>query len=438
MTFSLRDSLRLMPIERRIEFINSLSPEEQTYLLYDWTLWARDEQLPPDDPNWIIWKLITGRGWGKTRTGAEGVREHAEKGLTDRIALVGQTTADVRDVMIEGESGILACSPPWFKPEYTPSRRRVLWPNGVQAFTYSSEDPDQLRGPQHGLAWADEPAAWKYPDKTWSNLMFGLRLRPGRAIVTTTPRPIKLIKDFVQKNAEGEYLRTGTTFDNLANLSPVYRRLISQYEGTTLGRQELLGVLLLEIEGALWKLETIDKLRVEKAPEDLIRVVVSVDPAVSSDKTSDETGIIVAGTALCKCKGTEEIHGFVLDDLTVRATPNDWAKQVIRAYREFLADKVVAEVNNGGDLVENTIRTLDRHISYKAVHATRGKHKRAEPVAALYEQDKVHHVGQFATLEDQMTTWTPESDESPDHMDALVWALTELMVGVKDNTLVAV
>lgn len=320
--------------------------------------------------------------------------------------------------MVEGESGILACSRPDFMPEYEPSKRRLTWPNGAIATTYSGEEPNRLRGPQHDFAWADEPAAWKYPE-TWDMLMFGLRLGDDpRCVATTTPRPTKLIREI--KDGDGTVLTRGTTYDNKANLAPTFfSKIITKYEGTRLGRQELNGEILEDNPGALWKRAVIDNLRVREAPT-LIRIVVGVDPAVTSNPDSDETGIVVAGIAA-------DGQCYVLGDFSVHGSPLEWATASIRAYQTHQADKIIGEANNGGELVEVNIRTVDKFAAYGKVHASRGKHTRAEPISSLYEQGKVHHVGSFVLLEDQMCEWAPDTgDKSPDRMDALVWAITEL------------
>lgn len=323
--------------------------------------------------------------------------------------------------MVEGESGILAISPPWARPLYEPSKRRVTWPNGSMVTVYTADEPDRLRGPQHHWAWCDELAAWRYPD-AWDMLMFGLRLGSDpRVVVTTTPKPIKLVRDLISSPTTA--VTTGSTYENLANLAPAFRdAIISRYEGTRLGRQELLAELLDDVPGALWTRSIIESCRVRETPE-LVRIVVAIDPAVTSGEDADETGIIVAGLGV-------DGHGYVLADRSVHlASPETWARRAVVAYREFTADRIVAEVNNGGEMVELTLRTVDRSVSYRAVHASRGKRVRAEPVAALYEQGRIHHVGAHPTLEDQMCQFVPEgSDISPDRVDALVWAMTDLML----------
>ncbi len=384
---------------------------------YDWQRHARADQLAPSGA-WRVWLILAGRGWGKTRSGAETVRGWAVSGAAKRIALVARTAADVRDVIVEGESGILAISPASERPVWEPSRRRLTWPNGAIATTYSADVPDQLRGPQHDAAWADELAAWQYPD-AWTQLLLGLRLGSDpRVVVTTTPRPTPIIRDLVA--ASTTHITRGRTADNAANLAPQFLdAIVRRYEGTRLGRQELDGEILDDNPGALWKRSGIDDARVSKAP-DLRRIVVGVDPAVTSNAKSDETGIVVAGLGY-------DGRFYVLGDYSGRYTPDQWASRVALAYREHRADKVVAESNQGGDLVAQNIRTVDRNLPVATVHAKRGKALRAEPVSSLYEQGRVSHVGSLPTLEDQMTAWDPAGDgESPDRVDALVYALSEL------------
>ena len=341
-----------------------------------------------------------------------------EHGGYRRIGLLGATAADVRDVMTEGESGLLAVCPPWNRPTYEPSKRRITWPNGAMATTYSADEPERLRGPQHDGLWADEPASWRHPE-AWHMAMLGLRLgqRP-RAVVTGTPKPVKLIKDLL-KNPQCVVTR-GTTYENLTNLAPTFKaQILSRYEGTRLGRQELNAEILEDAEGALWSRAELEAHRVTQHPP-LKRIVVAVDPAVSSNSESNETGIIVVGLGV-------DDQGYVLDDVTLKASPDGWARQAVSAYHKHRADRIIAESNQGGEMVEHTIRTVESNIPVKLVHASRGKQTRAEPVAALYEQGKVHHVGMFAELEDQLCSWAP-GDDSPDRLDALVWGFTELMV----------
>jgi phage terminase large subunit-like protein len=416
---SLASSVASLPEAERRKLLNKLSQKEAMALLYDWEFWARPNQLiPPGD--WFLWLLLTGRGFGKTRTGAENVCIFAKQGYTP-IALVGQTKADVRDTMIEvGDSSILRISPPWFKPEYEPSKRRLTWPNGVIGIIYSGDEPDQLRGPQHAKAWVDELSKFRYPEDTWDNLEFGMRVgdKP-QVIVSTTPRPIPIIKALVKDPSA--VVTRGTSYENQANLSPSFiGRILGRYEGTRLGRQELRGEILEDNPDALWRRQAIDELRVRQNPP-CSRVVVGVDPEATSGENSAETGIVVAGSAMQDGK----LQGYVLDDLSIRASPNGWASAVITAYYKHKADLVIAEDNNGGEMVEYTIRSVDSKVPVKRIHASRGKYTRAEPISALYEQQKIHHVGFFSDLEDQMCEWVP-GDKSPDRLDALVWSLTEL------------
>ncbi|MEQ8587657.1 MAG: terminase family protein [Thalassobaculaceae bacterium] len=399
-----------------------LSDRDAALLLHDWSLWARDKQLPPPG-DWRVWLILAGRGFGKTRTGAEWVRELAESGRAGRIALVGETGADARDVMVEGESGLLACCPPWARPLYEPSKRRVTWPNGAAATCFSADDPDQLRGPQFDAAWADEIAKWRY-EASWDNLMLGLRLGADpRCVATTTPKPRAWLSRLMADPRTA--VTRGGTRENAANLAPAFLdQILARYDGTRLGRQEIEGEYLTDVPGALWSRALVEAARAPAAavPE-LRRIVVAVDPAVTSGSGSDETGIVVAG----RDGGT----GFwVLEDLTGRLSPDLWARRVADAYARVRADTVVCEVNQGGDLVAATLRTVDPTLPVRAVRATRGKRLRAEPVAALYEQGRVRHAGSFEALEDQMTRFTgAPGDGSPDRLDALVWALTDLMAG---------
>ena len=392
-----------------------------------WASKARPEQLPPPG-DWNGWLVMAGRGFGKTRTGAEWVKGHVEAGTAGRIALIAPTASDARDVMVEGPAGILAVSSSWCRPEYEPSKRRLTWPNGATASTFSSEEADRLRGPQHDLAWADEIAAMTSPGDVWDMLMFGLRIGAHpRWLATTTPKPVKLLRELLAREGRDVVVTRGSTFANSANLAPAFLEAIkARYAGTRLGRQELEAELLSDTPGALWQLAWLDRDRVERAPE-LIRIVVAIDPAVSNNEGSDETGVVIAGVG-------RDGHGYILEDLSGRYAPFEWAAKAVQAYQRHKADRIIAEVNNGGLMVEETLRMISRGVSYKAVHASRGKVTRAEPVSALYEQRKVHHVGSFSALEDQMCSFTSDFDRaragySPDRLDALVWALSELMVG---------
>ena len=407
-----------------------LSDDECEALLYDWVgLWARENQLPPAG-DWFAWLLLAGRGFGKSRTGAEFIRERVEKHGARRIALIGPTAADVRDVMVEGESGLLAVCPPWNRPVYEPSKRRLTWPNGAIATCYSADEPNRLRGPQHDTAWADELAAWRYAQDAWDNLLFGLRLgQDPRVVVTTTPRPTKIVKDLVAD--PGTVLTRGSTYDNASNLAPTFlAKVKKKYEGTRLGRQELHAEILDDNPNALWKRGRIDELRVTHHP-DLLIVVTGVDPAASSDEDSAETGIVSVGIGWCSCRGAPELHGFLLEDASLRGTPTEWGTAAVTAHHKARGDRIVGEVNNGGDMVGHVILTVDPNVPFQKVHASRGKHVRAEPVSALYEQGRFHHVGAFPLLEDQMCEWQPGMT-SPDRLDALVWAATDAFFGTEE------
>ena len=397
---------------------DGFTPVEQQDILYDWRLWRRPKQTPPPG-DWRVWLILAGRGFGKTRTGAEYIREAITEGTARHVALVGPTAADVRDTMIEGESGLLAVFPPDQRPKYEPSKRRVTFRNGAVATAFSADEPDRLRGPNHDLAWADELAAWRYPE-AWDMLVFGLRVGDQpRVVVTTTPRPTAVIRSLVGRH--DVVLARGSTYENRSNLAGAFLdEILDRYEGTRLGRQELHAEILADVEGALWDRDSIDDHRVMSAP-DLVRVVVAIDPAASAKASSSETGVVVAGL------GTDG-HGYILDDRTTRGTPLEWASAAVAGYHLHNADRLVAEANQGGDMVRHTIETVEAGLPLKMVHASRGKRTRAEPVAALYEQGRVHHVGAFIELEDQLCGWVPGVSESPDRLDALVWALTELMV----------
>jgi phage terminase large subunit-like protein len=384
---------------------------------------------------WATWLVQAGRGFGKTRTGAEWVVDRVMHHGARRVALVGATAADARDVMVEGPAGVIARSPPEFRPRYEPSKRRVTWPNGALASTYSADKPAQLRGPEHDTAWADEVAKWRYRE-AWDTMQLGLRLGVDpRCVATTTPRPIKLIREL--RNDPDTVVTRGHTFENAANLASRFlKRVKKKYAGTRLGRQELYAELLDAVAGALWDMETIDLHRVRRAPETLPWCVVAVDPQGTHDEDDDEgaeTGIVVVA-------GDEQQHGYVLEDVTISGSPGEWGARVVTNFLKFQADAVVVEVNHGGDMVKHVVETAAKdyevvdeygkptgkvgvHVNVEEVRASRGKAVRAEPVAALYEQGRMHHVGMLADLEDQMCTWVP-GDKSPDRMDAVVWGVT--------------
>jgi len=404
-----------------------LTDKELLGLLYDWQYWARPTQLPPINKKWYIWLILTGRGWGKSRTAAEWIRDQVESGYKGRIHLIGPTAADVRDTMIEGESGILAVCPPWNMPKYEPTKRRITWPNGARITTFSAEIPDRLRGPQCGLIWADEVASWQYPEETWDMAMFGFRKGTPKGVVTTTPRPIKLIKDLIK--TKGVVITKGNSYENRTNLAEVYfDTIIKKYEGTRLGEQEIHAKILEDTPGALWTYDNIAAHRCTYAKfkeVELVRIAIAIDPAVSAKITSNETGMIAGGV---DANG----EAYILADASGIYTPINWARQAVKLFNALHADRIVAEVNNGGDLVEANLRTVAPMIPYRKVWASRNKRARAEPVSSLYEQGLVHHVGVFPALEDEQTTWdATDGSPSPNRIDALVWLLTFLMLGVK-------
>ena len=405
--------------------MTTLSRKERDVLEADWPVFAHDHQKPPElSPNgapWVTWLIVGGRGAGKTRAGAEWVRALAAS-PKQRIALVGESEHEVREVMIEGVSGLLAVHPRGARPEWIPSRRRLEWKNGSVAEAFSADDPESLRGPQFHAAWCDEIAKWRQAEKAFDMLQFTLRLgaHPRQAI-TTTPRPIPLIKRLLA-DPSSAVTRAGT-IANAGNLSPVFlSAVVARYAGTQLGRQEIDGELIEDRVDALWSRGMIEGCRVDAAPP-LTRIVVALDPPGSARAGADACGIVAAGRA-------ENGLYYVLEDATVAGlSPSGWANKAIALYRRLEANTLVAEVNMGGDMVRAVLREVDPSVPLKEVHATRGKYLRAEPVAALYEQGKVKHVRGFPLLEDEMCDFGPEglsSGRSPDRLDALVWALTEL------------
>lgn len=462
------ERLVALPREERERVVASMDDSEIEALLYDWRFWARPEQLAPGG-KWTTWAIISGRGAGKTRSAGEYFRDEIEQGRAQYPIMIGADAGDVRDVMVEGESGVLKISPPWFRPKYEPSKKRLVYPNGVIAHLFGAHDPDALRGPQSDLVWCDEIAKWQYPQQAWDNMVFGNRLGRPRRVVTTTPKPIKLVRWLMGHDSRAgarEGMKRGvpprgvvlaprmSTYDNLANLATEFiEDVLSKYQGTRLARQELLGELLLDMPGALWNLQMIDDTRVQphEAPRlgEFERIAVAVDPAVTANATSNETGIIAGGK-------TPNGHFYIMRDrsgrhpaVAKRREEKSWARIAVELFKELGADRLVGEVNNGGDLVEATVRNIDPNVSYRSVHASRGKRKRGEPVAALYEQGRVHHVGTFDDLEDQMITWVPDHpdgteddgdaqegaagtkaaagvSDSPDRADALVWLISDL------------
>jgi phage terminase large subunit-like protein len=393
-------------------------------LQYDFRSLARPNQLPPPG-DWAIWLLLAGRRFGKTFAGAQWVRANVESGLARRIALVAPTAADCRDVVV---SAILENSPPSNRPLWQPSLRSLAWPNGAQALAFSAEEPERIRGYGFEIAWCDELCAWgRNADATWDQLQFTMsRGRRPRVCVSTTPKTIPLLQKLLKR--DDIVVTRGRTQDNAANLSKQFiESITARYAGMRLGRQELDAEVLLDVENALWTRDMIDQARKPHFVPAMERIVVAVDPSGTggAGDGGDAVGIIVAG------KGTDDGRAYVLADRTIKASPESWGRRAVAAYHEFSADRIVAERNFGGAMVEHVLRTVDRNIPYKEVSASRGKAQRAEPVAALYEQGKVTHIGDLTALEDQMVAMTSQGyqgDGSPDRVDALVWALTELMV----------
>jgi len=425
------DDLRAMG-EDLEALLLKLGPAKAEELAYTWPFWARPQQMAPAG-DWNTWFINAGRGFGKTRAGVEWVRGLVKKGYK-RVAAIAATNSDIERVMINGESGFLSrCwagdktdkGVPIGKPLWSPTKRLLTWENGAYVQFFSAEEPERLRGPQFEAAWCDELAAWNRDRDTWDMLQFCLRLgKHPQVCVTTTPKPTKLVRD-IMKNPK-TIVTYGSTFDNSANLASTYLEAVkSQYEGTRLGRQELYAEILDEASGALWTRQLLSTCEVEvddpvEFAKTLARVVVSVDPAVSSNAESDLTGIVVAGM---------DINGicYILQDATDRFTPEGWAARAIELYNLYGADRIVAERNQGGEMVRYTFKTIDETIPIKLVHASRGKFARAEPVSALYERGRVKHVRGLDLLEDQMVQWCPlGSIGSPDRLDAMVWAVTEL------------
>ncbi|HJK50268.1 MAG TPA: terminase family protein [Methanocorpusculum sp.] len=433
-TLSLLQSWQKLTPKSKAKAVKTLAdayPAEwaAAYPRFAWLQKARPAQLPPPG-NWSVWFYMAGRGAGKTRAGSEWVTLLAETCPGIRIALVASSAGDARDVMIEGESGIMECTSPTCRPLYEPSKRRLTWPNGSIATTFSGENPEELRGPQFHFAWCDELGKWRYQDEAWSNLRLATRLGSHpQTFISTTPRTTPRLRAILAD--PNTVLTTGTTYDNRENLAEsFYTQIITEYEGTRLGRQELMGELLLDHPGALWTWEMIEPHRITDPTRQLPtmnRIVVGVDPAVTDDpNTSDETGIIVAARGI-------NGHFYVLDDQSLISSPLGWASAVAATYHRHRASLVVAEENNGGKLIEENIRRMDTRMNYRGVRAMVNKQARAEPIVLLYERGIVHHVGNFTDLEQQMTEWDPAEAsqhrgrrKSPDRVDALVWALTEL------------
>jgi len=428
---SLIDSLRQLKPEPRRQFIyNELTAEQAHALLYDWEAWARPEQLPPAG-DWMTWLIVAGRGWGKNRTAAETIRHFIEAGETRKMLLVSKNPQDAREDMIEEErSGILAIMPPSLQPDWQPGNKRLVWPDGTLAHVRTGAKPDNIRGGGYDLVWMDELAAWDYPRKTYDNIQFACRQSDPRQIITTTPKPILIMEELKEQAKESSdvVFTTGTTWENVDNLSDKFMNtVVARYRNTRMGRQELEAEILTDNPDALWDHEIIKY----KPKEELIknghlinfeRVAVGVDPATTNKTESDETGIVVAGR-----RGDQF---YLLDDLSGRYSPHGWASKAIKAFHTYQADRIVAEKNQGGDMVKTTIQDMER-VPVKLVNASRGKDVRAEPISAIYERGRAYHLDdpedkdKFEELERQYTTWVP-GENSPDRLDAAVWALTFL------------
>jgi len=431
MAKSLMEQLAHLPEEQRNEILAGFDPDN---LLWDWSVWGRPEQqAPPGD--WNIWAYIAGRGAGKTRTAAEWVREEAKYTTTGqrRFALVARTAADVRDVIVEGESGIINVTPPSERPLYEPSKRRLTWPNGNTATCFTADEPDSLRGPQFTHAWGDEVAAWRQtPDAAgmtaFDNLRVGTRLGANpKIMITTTPKRVPLLYQLIaEAEKTGKVVITkGSTLDNSGNLSQAYiDAIVGVYEGTRLAAQELYGEMLSDVEGALWTQELIDRGREMQLPMGTPLRCIGVDPSVA-ENPRDECGIVVVAST-----GERDLYkrqSWVLEDASIHGSPEVWANKVVQMARKW-GCPVVAEVNQGGALVRNAINTIDPTVKVLEVHSKYGKALRAEPITLAYEQNRVHHVGYLGDLESQMCAWIPGEGKSPDRVDALVHALTALLI----------
>lgn len=402
------------------ELLNSLDNLAARRATWEAVL-ARPEQLPTDEADWSVWLYLAGRGAGKTRTAAEWIVWQALTQNWSRWAVIAPTFGDVRDTCAEGESGLIPILRQYGALDYyNRSTGDIKLTNGSRIKLFSADEPDRLRGPQHHGAWCDELAAWRYPD-TYDQLQFGLRLgEHPKTVITTTPRPIPLIRQLIAKTDGSVRLVRGSTFDNAANLAPsALVELQARYNGTRLGRQELYGEILDDVEGALWTKGVIDRNRVESAPP-LARLAVSIDPAVTNTKDSDETGIIVLGSDAAG-------NGYVIADYSFKGSPNEWAQKAVEVFRTHKADSILVEVNQGGDMVSAVLRQVDMSLPIQEVRAHIGKKLRAEPVAAMYEQGRIKHVGEFTKLEEQMTLWTPDSPDSPDRLDAMVQGFSSLI-----------
>lgn len=432
MAKSLMEKLAVMSHEERTAVLAGI---DQGQLMWDWSAWARPEQVPPSGDDWAVWLYLAGRGAGKTRSAAEWVREKAKDTSRGqlRFALVARTAADVRDVIVEGESGIISVSPPSERPLYEPSKRRLTWANGNTATCFTADEPDGLRGPQFHYAWADEIAAWRQsPDAagmtSWDNLRVACRLGNAPQIIcTTTPKRVPVLYNLINEAEKTGRVKIsrGSTHDNSGNLSATYLdAIMGVYAGTRLAAQELDGEMLSDVEGALWTLDMIERSRETMLPVGAPLRIVGVDPSVA-ENPRDECGIVV-----CASTGDRDLYrrqAWIMEDATVHGSPEKWASMVVSMARKWSCP-VVAEVNNGGALVRNAINAIDPSVKVLEVHSKFGKALRAEPVTLAYEQNRVHHVNFLPLLESQMCAWIPGEGKSPDRVDALVHALTALLI----------
>jgi phage terminase large subunit-like protein len=431
MGMSVMQEISLLSSEDRATVLGDINPAT---MMHHWPFWARPEQMAPADDTWSVFAYIAGRGAGKTRSGCEWARDKAKKMPGSRGLLVARTAADVRDVLVSGESGLLNICPPSERPIWEPSKRRITWPNGSYAIAFSADEPDQLRGPQGHWALADEYASWKdLPDDTgltaWDNLQIACRLgEQPQIFVMTTPKRTFGMRTLMERaeTSKGIILRRGSTKDNIGNLSPAYLEMIyGLYEGTRLAQQELEGLMLDDIEGALWTQQLIDANRVSIVPLNRLSIVVGVDPSVA-ENPRDECGIVVLGAT--KERHMHRRHAYVLEDASIHGSPDTWALRVAETARKWGAP-VIAEINQGGDLVRAAIAANDPTIKVFGVHSRQNKQLRAEPVVMATEQSRVHHVGVYALLEAQMASWVPgETKKSPDRVDAMVFAATALLI----------
>lgn len=434
--FSLAERVALLPEDERRKLFAEYTDEEMEALEYDWSYWRRPSQHPPAG-DWVGWLIVTGRGWGKNRTATEFLIDQVRKGNTSRSALIARTAGDIRDTCVEGESGVLTVAPKEIRPVWEPSKRRLTWPNGAITITYSADEPDLLRGPQHDLILADELAAWKHKS-AWDNAMLGLRIGAHpRWVGTTTPKMTALMKELLKEaTPRAKYdadpsafkhavvLSGGSTYDNIANLAPVFiQKIVKGMEGTRLASQELYGRTLEDSKDALWNRVLLERQRRTHMPG-MKQIVVAVDPqAEQKENEETATGIMVGGLG-------EDDHGYLLEDNTLNGQPHEWASAAVAAYHRHKANRIIAEVNNGGDMVLAAIRSVDATVNIKKISASRGKHTRAEPIAVLYEQGMIHHVGYYVELEDEQCLWVPGED-SPHRLDAAVWCFSDLMIDLK-------